>query len=222
MLDKNELLKLLPKLIREDDEVKGAVITALSGVVATKDDIKLVIEEFNKRFEGMDKRFEGMDKRFERMDKRFEELIKLMNKGFEDARKDRELLRISITTLSTRGGVELHNTILSLLKDKLIQENIGVSEIKREDLIDSEGKIFYKNYNTDIDILIKNDKIILIEVKFKADNRDIYQILKKGELFKQIKKKNYDELMLVCLEINSMNFEQAIKQGVKVIAGKIT
>ncbi len=111
---------------------------------------------------------------------------------------------------------------MSLLKDKLIQENIGVSEIKREDLVDSEGKIFYKNYNTDIDILIKNDKIILIEVKFKADNRDIYHILKKGELFKQIKKKNYDELMLVCLEINSMNFEQAIKQGVKVIAGKIT
>ena len=215
MLDKNELLKLLPKLIREDDEVKGAIITALSGVVATKDDIKLVIEEFNKRFEGMDKRFEAMDKRFE-------ELIKLMNRGFEDERKDRELLRVSITTLSTRGGVELQNTILSLLKDKLIQENIGVSEIKREDLVDSEGKIFYENYNTDIDILIKNDKIILIEVKFKADNRDIFQILKKGELFKQIKKKNYDELMLVCLEINSMNFEQAIKQGVKVIARKIT
>ncbi len=90
MLDKNELLKLLPKLIREDDEVKGAIITALSGVVATKDDIKLVIEEFDERFEGMDKRFE--------------ELIKLMNKGFEDARKDRELLRVSITTISTRGG----------------------------------------------------------------------------------------------------------------------
>lgn len=208
MLDKNELLKLLPKLIREDDEVKGAIITALSGVVATKDDIKLVIEEFNKRFEAMDKRFE--------------ELIKLMNRGFEDARKDRELLRVSLITLSTRGGVELQNTILSLLKDKLIQENIGVSEIKLEDLVDSEGKIFYENYNTDIDILIKNDKIILIEIKFKADNRDIFQILKKGELFKQIKKKSYDELMLVCLEINSMNFEQAIKQGIKVIAGKIT
>lgn len=208
MLDKNELLKLLPKLIREDDEVKGAIITALSGVVATKEDIKLIIEEFNKRFEAMDKRFE--------------ELIKLMNRGFEDARKDRELLRVSITTLSTRGGVELQNTILSLLKDKLIQENIGVSEIKREVLVDSEGKIFYENYNTDIDILIKNDKIILIEVKFKADNRDIFQILKKGELFKQIKKKSYDKLMLICLEINSMNFEQAIKQGIKVIAGKIT
>ncbi len=36
MVDKNELLKILPKLIREDDEIKGAIITALSSIVATK------------------------------------------------------------------------------------------------------------------------------------------------------------------------------------------
>ena len=44
-MEKEEFLKLLPRLIREDDEVKGAIITALSGVVATKNDIKQVIEE---------------------------------------------------------------------------------------------------------------------------------------------------------------------------------
>ena len=58
MIDKNELLKLLPKLIREDDEIKGAIITALSGVVATKDDIARIIENSNRRFEEINKRFE--------------------------------------------------------------------------------------------------------------------------------------------------------------------
>ena len=70
MIDKNELLKLLPKLIREDDEIKGAIITALSGVVATKEDIANLIEQWNRRFEANDKRLE--------------ELIQQMNKGFED------------------------------------------------------------------------------------------------------------------------------------------
>ena len=42
-MEKNEFLKLLPKLIREDDEVKGAIITALSSVVANKTDIEKVI-----------------------------------------------------------------------------------------------------------------------------------------------------------------------------------
>ena len=76
MIDKNELLKLLPKLIREDDEIKGTIITALSGVVATKEDIAHIIENSNRRFEAMDKRFET--------------LIIQMNKGFEEARKHRE------------------------------------------------------------------------------------------------------------------------------------
>ena len=62
MIDKNELLKLLPKLIREDDEIKGAIITALSGVVATKEDIASLIEHSNRRFEEINKRFEEASK----------------------------------------------------------------------------------------------------------------------------------------------------------------
>ena len=49
-MEKEEFLKLLPKLIREDDEVKGAIITALSGVVATKDDIAKIIKHSDRRF----------------------------------------------------------------------------------------------------------------------------------------------------------------------------
>ena len=76
MIDKNELLKLLPKLIREDDEIKGAIITALSGVVATKEDIASLIEHSNRRFEQIEKRFEQIEKRFEEIHRRFEEAAK--------------------------------------------------------------------------------------------------------------------------------------------------
>ena len=42
-IDLDELIRILPQLIRENDTVKGAIITALSGVVATHDDIERVI-----------------------------------------------------------------------------------------------------------------------------------------------------------------------------------
>ena len=60
-MEKEDLLRLLPKLIVEDNEVKGAIITALSWIMATKHDIERVIEHSDKRFERMDKRFENMD-----------------------------------------------------------------------------------------------------------------------------------------------------------------
>ncbi len=67
-MEKEDFLKLLPKLIVEDNEVKGAIITALSGVMATKHDIERVIEHSDKRFEELHERFEKTDERFEKME----------------------------------------------------------------------------------------------------------------------------------------------------------
>ncbi|HEY0087394.1 MAG TPA: DUF3782 domain-containing protein, partial [Candidatus Lokiarchaeia archaeon] len=169
-MEKEEFLKLLPKLIREDDEVKGAIITALSGFVATKEDIAKIIEH-------SDRRFEAADKRFEAMDKRFEELIQQMNKGFEEARKDRKSLKVSIATMSSRSGEYLEDAILNLLSDKLIKENLEKSKISRESLVDPDGRVYYKDYNTNIDMVVQNGKIILIEIKYRADNREIFDLL---------------------------------------------
>ena len=123
MIDKNELLKLLPKLIREDDEIKGAIITALSGVVATKEDIERIIENSNRRFEAMDKRFETMDKRFETMDKRF-----------ADARNHREEIEKSMIVIRETIGEMLQNmatkTDLESLRSEIKEDiRIGNKEI---------------------------------------------------------------------------------------------
>jgi hypothetical protein len=271
----DELLKILPKLIRENDTVKGAIISALSGVVATHEDIveltrtidkkfesmdkrfEAIQQQMDKRFESMDKRFESMDKRFESMDKRFEaiqqqmerrtklvdkrfesmdkrfeaiqqqmdnrfqDVITQMNRGFEEARKDREKLEVTILSISSRSGKKLEDLILNLLSDKLIQENIDRSNISREKLVDLNGNIFLQDYRTDIDVVVQDGKTLLMEVKSTADNRDIFHLLKKGELFKQQFDKEYDGLILACLEINRTNFELAIKHGINVIAGEV-
>ncbi len=66
-LDVERLLEILPRLIRENDTVKGAILTALSGVVATREDIKDLIKEMDKRFEQVDKRFEQVDNRLDQI-----------------------------------------------------------------------------------------------------------------------------------------------------------
>jgi len=63
-IDIDELLKILPQLIRENDTVKGAILTALSGVVATHADVEMVIQAMEKRFEAVDRRFEAVDRQF--------------------------------------------------------------------------------------------------------------------------------------------------------------
>ncbi|MBD3195440.1 MAG: hypothetical protein GF317_10320 [Candidatus Lokiarchaeota archaeon] len=60
-----------------------------------------------------------------------------------------------------------------------------------------------------------------MEIKSTTDNRDVFDLIKKGELYKKIFKKDYDGPIIACLEINQTNFEHAINQNVHVIAEKI-
>ena len=96
-IDVAELKSAMKDLLKEDPYfLKGIILDAISEdlmtksefakmfeKLATKEDLKMLIEMFNKRFEAIDKRFEDMqrymEKRFEAIDKRFED----MNKRFE-------------------------------------------------------------------------------------------------------------------------------------------
>jgi len=86
-IDVKKLIEILPKLIRENDTVKGAIITALSGVVATREDFKDFIRETDKRFDAMqaqmDRRFEQVDKRLDQVDKRLDQIAIGADVSFE-------------------------------------------------------------------------------------------------------------------------------------------
>ncbi len=83
-IDVDELIKILPQLIRENDAVRGAILSALSGVVATREDIKDMIREMDRRFEMVEKRFEMVDKRFNMIHTEIADLPRVIGqlKGF--------------------------------------------------------------------------------------------------------------------------------------------
>lgn len=86
------VIKRHPEVIAEALERKPNALTGLILKLApwdrfaTKEDIRMLIEFIEKRFNAVDKRFEDINKRFEAIDRRFEELINYSNKRFEDLR----------------------------------------------------------------------------------------------------------------------------------------
>lgn len=216
-MEKEEFLKLLPKLIREDDEVKGAIITALSGVVSTKEDITRSMERSDRRFEEL---INQMNEGFKEAREERLEIIKQMNNRFTHVDKQLNTLNVTIGSLGGRSGIALENTILEIMNEELIKENIHSNKINKELLVDKDGIVFTKDYSTDIDILIEDDKTILIDVKYIPDNRDVFHFLRIAELFTKLKKP-YDQLIIIALEMKKIHVEYANQQNIKVIAGKI-
>ncbi len=113
-IDVDELIKILPQLIRENDAIKGAILSALSGVVATREDIKEIIREMDRRFEGVDRRFETMQ---QQMDKRFEAMQQQMDKRFDMVHTEIADLTRVIGLL--KGFLEKNITQLQERQDKV-------------------------------------------------------------------------------------------------------
>ncbi len=99
-IDVAELKSAMKDLLKEDPYfLKGIILDAISEdlmtksefakmfeKLATKEDLKMLIEMINKRFEAVDKRFEDMNKRFEDLQKYMERRFEAIDKRFENMR----------------------------------------------------------------------------------------------------------------------------------------
>ncbi|TFG19449.1 MAG: hypothetical protein EU533_06800 [Promethearchaeota archaeon] len=192
-LDLDELIRILPKLVRENDTIKGAIISALSGVVATHEDIvelnkqmdkrfeamqeqmdkrfEAMQEQMDKRFEAMDKRFEAMDKRFEAMDRRFEAMNQKMDTQFTSLKTTLEEIR---QTIGKPFEQFARNVIIRLLKS----EGYLNVKLKRKKFIDSE-KIVSDTTDVEIDGFSQDPAVIVEITSILHDEEKVDRFLKK-------------------------------------------
>jgi hypothetical protein len=166
-------------------------------------------KEADRRFEAMERRFEAMERRleahqeetnrrFEAMDRRFEALQKEMREGFASQGKAIQDLKISvgnleatvhtlgvtIGALGARWGKEAEETLRRTLK-KFLLEKMEVKEIKEWRSYDKKGTVFAHPSEIQIDLLLKDKKHYLVEVKSSASAGDVYLLLRKAKFYEQ-------------------------------------
>ena len=111
-----ELKSAMKDLLKGDPYfLKGIILDAISEdlmtksefakmfeKLATKEDLKMLIEMFNKRFEAVDKRFEDINRRFENMQKFVEKRFEDMNKRFEEMNRRFEAIDKRLEDINKR------------------------------------------------------------------------------------------------------------------------
>jgi hypothetical protein len=235
-IDVKQLIEILPKLIRENDTVKGAILTALSGVVATREDIKDMIREMDKRFADMqnqsDKRFSEVDKHFSDVDKHFSDVDKHfsdvdkhfsdVDKRFDRVEREIKIVGVSVDRLEGKQGVQLEKTILDLMRETLKMENVDPDKIKKVFIVDRKGMVFWNDYSSDIDVLVENGNVYAIEVKAKASHADVTRFVQNIKLYELVENKKVTKSFVISLRIEPDIKAYAESRGLIVIAGDIS
>lgn len=149
------------------------------------EEVKELREDTRRRFEEYDKRFAENDRKFnalwdevrkqrEESDRRFNELLK------EIRRVDRRIDR-TIGAFGARWGISAEHAFREAISSVL--EELTGYKVDRYLAYDSEGKVFGRPDQVELDLVIKDGLVWVMEIKSSVSKADAYIFLRKVEFY---------------------------------------
>ena len=234
---KKEVLKLL----KEDEEFRYAVAGFL-GLETILNELRSLREDFNKyvmleerRWEENSRRWEENSKRWEESSRRWEENSKRWeenNRRWEEAYKrfeviENELKRLRedfnrafesfsrrLDALGARWGVIAEESFREGMR-AVVQKILGVARVDKWVYYDAEGEVYGKPSIVEVDIIIKDDTHILVEVKPSISRGDVAEFLRISKLYERVCRVK-PKLVIISPYIDLRAYELAKELGIEV------
>ena len=222
-MEVEELKTKILKMLREDEEFRYAVagILGLEEIIRRlekhdekfneilerldrhEEELKKLREDMNRLREDMILGFKRHDEILERHEREIIKLREDMNKGFQ-------LLSRHIDALGARWGIMSEEAFREGLRG-LLERELGF-KIEKWTIYDQSGKVYGYPSVIDIDIILKDEKTILVEVSSHIKKSDIIIFKKKAELYEEKTGRKPDKLLIVTPYID----EEALKASEKM------
>ncbi|UNQ73163.1 PD-(D/E)XK nuclease family protein [Infirmifilum sp. NZ] len=215
-----ELKSRVLRLLREDEEFRYAV----AGLIGL-DEVLRRLDRHEERMVKLEERMlkveeelvklrEDMIRGFERHDKEIAELRQEMNKLREDMNKGFEIVNRHISALGARWGILAEEAFREGLRG-VLEKEFGF-KVERWSAYDEKGRVFGYPSEVELDVTIKDGKIILIEVASHVRASDIYEFKRKAELYVEKTGNKPEKLMVVTPYIEEKAIEASKKLGIEV------
>ena len=219
-----ELKSKILKLLKEDEEFRYAA-AGLIGLdeilkrlekhdeqfIAIEEEIKKLREDMNKGFE---RHYEelarlrgGMIRGFDRHDKELTKLREDMNRGFE-------LVNRHISALGARWGLMAEEAFREGLRG-VLEKEMGF-KVERWRTYDESGKVFGYPSEVEVDVTVRDEKLILIEVSSHVRASDVLQFKRKAELYREKTGRKPDKLIIVTPYPDEKAVEASRKLGIEI------
>jgi hypothetical protein len=147
-----------------------------------------------------------------------EEIVRLRN----DYKRLGDRFEVILGRMGRRWGVDLERTLLGTFKEVLEREGIEPGRVDSFSYVDFDGSITgLKGRRVQADILVRDGKITLIEVKSFPDVEDVDHLKDVVGYVEKILKTNVDKVYVVAVNVDKDTLSRAEELGFKVIYGSL-
>ena len=231
----------LPRLLRDDVEVRGQIIALLSDYLTTRQETAAILaeirqmrEDFDRRMDEQGRRIEEQGRRIEEQGRRIEEQgqrIEEQGRRIEEqgrrietqgqrietqARRIDEHTRM-LGAIGARWGMMTETafrlSVQSLYAD---QPDVRVEHWRHHD---AEGKVFGYPTDVDMDVVVRNGMLLLIEIKSSISGADVVEFWRRVQLYREVSQRQPSRIMMIGPYIDPRAHEVASRFGIELVSG---
>jgi hypothetical protein len=179
------------EVMRDEIGVKREDFSELKSIV-------LDLAEAQNRTEHRVEELAGAQKELTEAQKRTEHQVEELAKAQKDT--ERSIQRLSDTMefklggLGRRWGIGSESSFRRGLAEILSDTGYEVFNYVESD---TEGVVFGRPAEIEIDIIIKGDRTIVVEIKSSVSKSDVFIFMKKGDFYKHISGRQIDKLLMI-------------------------
>lgn len=208
-LDRNEkeLIKLREDMMKSFEQ-QNAILAKHSEILEKhSENIVKLTEEIVKLREDMVKGFERHDAI---LAKHSEEIVKLR----EDMLEGFKAIQRHLDALGARWGMISEEAFREGLKG-LLKEELGL-KVEKWVHYDADGIVYKCPSMVDIDVAIRDGKVILIEITSHARPSDAATFKRKADFYEKVTGRKPDRLLLVTPYADDKTIEACVKLGIEL------
>jgi len=213
-----ERLRLeLPRLLREDVEVRGQIMALLSDYLTTREETAAILAELRQMREDFDRRMDEQGRRIEEQGRRMDEQGRRMDQRFaEQSRRIEEHTRV-LGAIGARWGMmteeAFRRSVRVLFAD---QPQLRVEHWRHHD---AAGKVFGYPTDVDMDVVVRDGTLLLIEVKSSISGADVAEFWRRVQLYREVTGRQPSRLLMIGPYVDERAREVGERLGIELVSG---
>ena len=172
--------------------------------------------KLEERQQRLEERFVKLEERQQKLEERFigleERMMKLEERMVKVGESVEELSR-AVVTIGNRFGVLAESAFRNAISG-ILRRYFG-AEAKRWTYIDEDGIVYGYRALVEVDVVVKDNVHILIEVKSRADPGDVLELVRIGKLYEKVVGLK-PRLAIVAGYVSKRTYEVAARNDVEI------
>jgi hypothetical protein len=162
----------------------------------------------------------GWEEILRRLDRHEEELSRLgteMTKLRQDMMEGFQLVHRQLSALGARWGIMTEEAFREGLRG-LLEKELGL-KVEKWARMDREGRVFGHPGRVEVDVAVRDGKVVLVEVKSHVGRADVYSFRRKAEFYERVEGKKPSRLLMVTPYAEREALRTARHLGVEIYTG---